>query len=197
MAYRSPVFYFYHAGRQAQYLGNAFSFSSAITVGAQEQLVDDLEGPQVTLTDALQSGAGRFDLPLDGSTESQAVDTVVIGTHNWFDTDVMVKTLPNAFDLIGANRRTTEANGTRFSIPLTQNVPYADQTQMRVSVTTTGAGTDSIVPSVGELFFTIARQMTRGPMPNWDHPWVRSQAQFETPAGVSHSWKTGTARKTF
>ncbi len=196
MAYRSPVFYFYHAGRLGSARGGSFTFSSALTVGTDAQLVDGLLDTPVTLTDTLLTENGFWDQPLDGSSISQALDTAIVAGHNWNGADIFSKTLPNGLALI-AQTLVSAANGVMFSFPFTLNNPYVGQTHIRVSVITNGGPEDSIVPSVTQIFLTQARQMTRGPAFNWDHPWVRSQARFETPGGVSHAWQTGDARKTF
>lgn len=197
MAYRDPVFYFYHAARHGAALGGSFAVSSARTVGGDPQLIDSLVDAPLTLTDTLLTEVGSYTVPIDGTAISQAVDTLIVAGHNWEGADVSVLAQPSSLDLIASDPTVSVADGVAFPVALDQNVPFTSKTQLEVQITTNGGAEDSTVPSVGELFFTQARTMTRGPMPNWDHPWRRWQERLATQGGVSHAWQTGVARKTF
>lgn len=196
MAYRPPVFYFQNAGRLGSARRVDFLFSSALTVGTAAQLIDGLLETPVTLTDTLLTEAAFWILPLDGSAESQALDAVIVAGHNWSGADTLIRQFDSMVDL-SVQTLVPVADGVLFVIPLTLNTPYSGQVGIQIALLTNGGPEDSTVPSVTQLFATQARQMTRGPAFNWEHPWVRSQARFETPGGVSLAWQTGDARKTF
>lgn len=193
MAYQFPAFWFYHAARAAQ---NA----TCIPVSPDSStysLFDDRQGEVFAFES--ESGTSAFmytDRQL--TPEADAVDTVIISGHNWNTFDILVLGVDssNTGDTIEmlAQNEVTEANG----VPIFRTLTPRDTTtydRVQVQVVTPDGGPP--FPELTEMYLTTKHEMARGPEPNWQHPWARTQRQFLSDAGVSSTWATGPNRKRY
>jgi hypothetical protein len=184
MSYIAPAFYYYHAAREAQ---NA-TFQPASIVGSTFSLFDDRQGEVV----ASDQTSGNVFITVDRelTPEADAVDTLIISGHNFAGLNIQVFAIPGGVPMYPSTP-VAEANGVPIIIPLT---PELTSSNSEVQL---GIINVSVEPELTELTFTTEHALSRGPEPNWQHPWARTQRQFLSEGGVSSTWVTGAARKRF
>ncbi len=191
MPYQNPAFYFYHGMREALTVGSpTASVLDALHDGRQGEILvfDD----DFTTTPSQSVSTERPDTP-----EADAIDTLIIASHNLTGTVLNVQTGPTVEDLLDPNYSVAEAAGVLIIRPLTNTQAVLPSHENINVFILQGTAAGSTVPEMGELMLTTKREMIRGPDPNWEHPWVRSQTQFTNEAGVTSTWLKGAARKRF
>lgn len=199
MAYQAPAFYYYHAGREGEAAGGSHT-GTAVDNANFFTVFDSRQGELLVFTNSLGSADQLVNAPVDGSTLSDAIDTIIVSGHNFQGAKVVSFGQPSVKLLITPDFTVTQANKELLIIPLTPSELPIDPTDTGIQfrVKTDGTGPiDAIVPEVSEVFFTTRHAMVKGPKINWQHPWVRSQRRFINAAGVSSTWLTGAARKTY
>lgn len=190
MAFQETAFFFFHALREA---GEA-----NITLAPSEPanafpLHDGRLGELMQWTTDLGAGGKQVTVTRSDTPENDAIDTLILAGHNVSGAQVDVAA--GATDMLDPNYIVTEANGTPVVIPLTLSVDVSTEADIRFAIQTTGAPTDSIVPELTEAFFTVKRELTRGPEFNWTHDVVRNQNTQGNDAGVTSTRLLGANRK--
>lgn len=193
MAYRAPSFYFYHGLREALSVT-----LDAANLNSKFPLFDSRQGELFAFTTNYDAADVKFiDVERPNTPEADAIDTIIISGHNLFDAQLDVFTSPTVQTMLpGGLFPITTANGVPLFVTLTPVDVLPDSETVRIRFTKGNqAGTN--IPEMTEIFLTTKRTMTRGPEPNWDHPWRRQQRRFVNDAGVSSTWLLGAARKSF
>ncbi len=195
MAYQNPAFYPYHLLRD-----DAVVTTTTVPTQPNFPIFDERQGevfawetPMSDATDPQVRGA------ITASAESVLTDTIFISGHNWNGFDLAVVGYPITFGVDPVNLMPNyvilEANGVVIERDLTTQIdPMA---HVLVTILDTTNPDPTRIPEVSEIWITTKLEMTRGPEPRWEHPWVRSQNRFVNDAGVTSTWLTGTARKRF
>ena len=187
MAYQNPAFYFYHAAREAQ----DATFNPAGITGDVHSLWDDRQGEVVASTN---TGNVFIDVDRELTPEADAVDTMIVSGHNFAGLNIQVFAVPSGGGggvPMYPSTPVAEANGVPIIVDLTpEPTSTNDSIQLGIISSTTE-------PELTELMFTTKRELTRGPIPGWQHPWQRTQRQFTSEGGVTSTWLLGAARKRF
>ena len=108
------------------------------------------------------------------------------------DAEALVTVLVNLLDT--DPYLVVEANGVPIIQPMTSIDPMLHIQAFPFDFTNPNP---SLEPELSELWYTKKLEMSRGPEPGWDHPWLRSQNRFTSESGVTSTWLTGKARKRF
>ncbi|MEE8543977.1 MAG: hypothetical protein V3S94_08970 [Gammaproteobacteria bacterium] len=194
MSYQAPAFYFYHAAREA------VSVAVDTPDPSPEALFDGRQGEIYVYTRDFATAGNNNLFNIErpsGSPAADAVDHIIISSHNLNLSEVECFASPTVVDLLVPNYTVTEANGVPIFIPLTTVQPVAGgHEDVQISFRQGGAA-GTVVPEMGEVFLTTKHEMSRGPDPGWDHPWLRAQRQFVNESGVASTWLKGAARKRF
>ena len=191
MAYRNPAFYFYHGAREALSVTGVSPASDETSA-----LFDGRQGEVYIFGQDFTAGVSGIRVTRDDTPEANAISHLIVAGHNWNLAEISVFTNPTFEDMLDPNYSVTEANGTLISIPLDPVAVLPDNEIIRVQVSI-GTAPGSVVPEWTECFLTTKREMSRGPDPEWEHPWLRQQTQFTNEAGVTSTWLKGAARKRF
>ena len=200
MAYQNPAFYFYHLGRIStevlalpasptppdefpvydSRLGELFKWPSNLTTSKQmRHAINSTTDPNVLL-----------------------IDTLIVAGQNMGGARINCFTNPGAVDILNPDYFPNvdgSENGKTLLIPLTAAV-QGSATYIEVGFShynPPNVGSNLIVPEASEIWLTIERVMSRGPQPSWTHSWRRTQKRYESVGGVSSTWQTGPARKTW
>jgi hypothetical protein len=189
MAYQNPAFYFYHNARESQDARGV----PAPTASSGFSLFDDRQG-EVFAFEAMGDDILLSDRVQNATND--AVDTLIVSGHNWNGLDVRVRALikgdeGNNPQVMRALATIIEADGVPIIMPLTPALsdPW-DEFEIKVEA-------PASLAELTEMMFTTKRELTRGPEPNWQHPWARTQRQFLSEGGVSSTWITGANRKRY
>jgi hypothetical protein len=155
-------------------------------------MFDDRQGEVVTFTN---TGDVFVNVDRELTAEADAVDTMIISGHNFAGLNIQVFAVESGGGgtpvAMYPNTPVAEANGVPIIIPLTPvSTSPNDSVQLGIVGTVSPA-------ELTELTITTERTLTRGPVPRWTHPWRRTQEQFTSSAGVTSTWLTGAARKTW
>lgn len=199
MAYQAPAFYFYHAARVSGLLDPANITTAPTDVGiSKSPLYDSRQGELYTPTLEIQAVNHDTNIDITGDTISNLVDTILFTGGNFEGNAVACFSYPTT---IGVDANTLLAITTVpgpfekvVKLDLTATPGTDDFITFRINP---GVGPTGFIPTVSEVWFSQERAMERGPDPGWDHPWVRSQNRFNTPGGVTSTWKTGGDRKRY
>ncbi len=193
MAYQNPAFYFYHGAREALSIAGFAPHSQVF-----DAIHDGRQGePYFFATDFAAADFKVFEIERSDTPAADAIDTIIISGHNWTGANLGVTVSPTPVDLLIPVRAVTEAAGVPIFVTLTSTQVVAGGHEfMRLDVLD-GTAPGTTVPEATEIFFTTKREMSRGPDPNWEHPWLRQQTQFTNEAGVTSTWLKGAARKLF
>ena len=217
MAYQNPAFYFYHLARDGAVSVINFPDNGTSTHPYYDNRMGELYKRTTsigTTTNTLRMTVNITNFTEDRYPEIWALDTVIMGPTNLGGSGGQGGNRLNAFtndgdirDIMVDPTYTEDMNGTIQMFPLkpgwaaTSEGESFNRIDLNTNTNTQSAGepTDGgyIVAEYGEVWFTAKREMSRGPEPNWRHPWRRSQRRFVNDAGVSSTWLTGPARKTY
>lgn len=191
MAYQAPAFYFYHGAREA--LSVVATGESAVPF----EIHDGRQGEPFIFSTDIGTSDKQFVIERPDTPEADAIDNLIVSGHNWLGMVINVETSPTVVDLLSPNHTVVEADGTPIFVPFTATQDVLPDHENLVMDLLQGAAAGGVIPEVTEMFFTTKRTMSRGPEPNWDHPWVRAQRNFVNDSGVSSVWAKGAARKRF
>lgn len=198
MAAQSVVFYYYHAIRAAVAAGGTFEAGSTIDNFDHSPLYDNRQGERVIWTNDLGTANQSCRGPVDGSSLSDAIDTIILSGHNCTGQTVTAKGRTSNDDLITPNHTITAADRAPVVVPLTAAINAAD-THLQVTFISDGTGAgDAIVPELTELWLTTKHTMSKAIEAGWNHPWrAPALSGFLNQSGVSSTWLFGPARKTY
>jgi hypothetical protein len=191
MAYQNPAFYFYHSARESQDASGV----PAPSATSPYSIFDDRQGEVFTFEGQV-GGFVEINSQRPQTAEASLVDTLIISGHNW-----------DGLQMLAQANDTTGGGGTVGVISLqTISVPNGEpifldasptdaliHDQLEIDVFETSAPW----PELTEMWWTQKRELTRGPVPGWDHSWARTQHQFTSQSGVTSTWLTGANRKRF
>ena len=213
MAYQNPAFYFYHALRDSQDIVTTPGSTQAdqtplydSRIGALFQwdaAIGTVAVPSNKSVTFQLSGTGTYNQLNDSSFAADpaaaAMDTCIIAGHNIGGMEITAFTQYDAVDLYSPNTPIDVAtNGQIVILPFTQGrtIP-ANTERLSFTIRPNDDTYAAVIPEISELWFTQERELTRGPEPNWNHPYRTTQKRFESVGGVSSTWMTGPARKTY
>lgn len=198
MAIQPVAFFYYHLFRESIARGNVLTNSAGVEPATAYPLHDSRQGETVRYTGDLAAGNKTVQCPYDNSNPLEtALDTVIISGHNFPLHEVLVDANTPAFDLLTPNHTVTEAIRDPIVIALDTPIPTSIQDSIKVGIIDTAAGDSSIFPEWSEVWVTQRHTMTDPPVSGWDHSWRWSQTRFVNQSGVTSTWLTGAARKTY
>ena len=199
MAYRNPAFYFAHAARTAGIGAISINNGAAAADSPLDLLIDDRSGANFQYAaDPVTASFIEVDRGVDFAT-LPTLDTWIIPAGNNFGEGGIVTLEAEEDDNAG------------FSSPTSLHAPLAisegdTALQFQAFATTSTQRFIRLQNNIaistralawGELFFTQKRELTRGPDPEWDHPFVTNVFVSRSDAGVISTRVQGAAVQTF